>query len=139
MAYPAMKFAMEDMYPAASPGFSAPVGPFQGPFADAIRYWEPRRLVYNLILIAVTVAWVAVTWPHFRPALTPHSLLPMAVLALLANVCYCAAYVVDFAMLHSSLASIWRRRRWILWLAGTIFATVLASYWIADEIYPDFN
>jgi hypothetical protein len=130
---------MEDTHPAPLPGLGTPLGPFQGHFADAIRYWEPRRVVYNLILIAVTVAWVVGTWPHFRPALTLSSLPPMSVLALLANVCYCAAYVVDVAMLHSSLASVWRRRRWILWSTGTIFAMVLASYWIVDEIYPDFH
>ena len=130
---------MEDLHPTPLPGLGTPLGPFQGPLADAIRYWEPRRLVYNFVLTAVTVAWVLGTWPHFRPALTLSSLPPMAVLALLANVCYCAAYVVDVAMLHSSLESVWRRRRWILWLVGTLFAIVLASYWIADEIYPDFH
>ncbi len=62
----------------------------------------------------------------------------MAVLALLANVCYCTAYILDIAMLHS-LSSVWRRRRWILWLVGTLFAILVASYWIADEIYPDFH
>ena len=130
---------MEDLHATPLPGLGKPLGPFQGLFADAIRYWEPRRVIYNFVLIAVTVAWVAGTWPHFRPALTLSSLTPMAVLALLANVCYCAAYIVDFAMQHSSLDSLWRRRRWILWLIGTLFAIVLASYWIADEIYPDFH
>ena len=130
---------MENLQATPSLGFGRPLGPFQGPFADALRYWEPRRLIYNLVLIAVTAAWVVGTWPHFRPALTWSSLPPMAVLALLANVCYCAAYVVDVAMLHSSVESVWRRRRWILWLIGTLFAILLASYWIADEIYPDFH
>ena len=119
--------------------FGKPLGPFRGPFADAVRYWEPRRLFYNLVLIAVTVAWVAATWPHFRRGLALSSLPPMAVLALLANVCYCAAYIVETALLHSCFESAWKRRRWILWLMGTIFAAVLASYWIADEIYPDFR
>ncbi len=128
---------MEDLHTTPVSGLGRPLGPFRGPLADAIRYWEPRRAVYNLVLIAVTVAWMVATWPHFRPALTLSSLPPMAVLALLANVCYCAAYVVDVAMLHSSLNAVWRRRRWILWLVGTLFAIVLASYWIADEIYPD--
>jgi uncharacterized protein involved in exopolysaccharide biosynthesis len=36
----------------------------------------------------------------------------------------------------SSLGALWKRRRWILWLAGTAFAVALANYWIADEIYP---
>lgn len=130
---------MEDLQPTPVQSFGRPLGPFRGAFADAIRYWEPRRLVYNLILMAVTAAWVVATWPHFRPALTFSSLPPMAVLALAANVCYCAAYVVDAAMTHSSFDLDWRSRRWILWLVGTLFAIVLASYWIADEIYPDFR
>ncbi len=130
---------MEDPHTNPAADFGKPLGPFRGPFADAVRYWEPRRLLYNLVLVAVTVAWVTATWPHFRMGLTLSSLPPMAVLALLANVCYCAAYIVDIALLHSSFESVWKRRRWILWLMGTLFAAVLASYWIADEIYPDFR
>src|SRR5260370_34016569 len=110
---------MEGLHTTLSPGLGKPLGPFQGHFADAIRYWEPRRAVYNLVLIAVTVAWMVATWPHFRPALTLSSLPPMAALALLANVCYCAAYVVDVAMRHSSLNAVWGRGRWILWFVGT--------------------
>jgi hypothetical protein len=113
-------------------------GPVRGLLVDALRYWEPRRVVYNLVLTGVTVVWFAATWPHFRAALRLPSLLLFAVLALLANVCYCAAYLVDIPMQRSSLSAIWRRRRWGLWLTGTLFAIVVASYWIADEIYPDF-
>jgi hypothetical protein len=127
---------MEDLHATPVPGFGRPFGPFQGPLADAIRYWEPRRLVYNLVLTAVVVIWLLATWPHFRPALTLNSLLLMAILALLANLCYCAAYVADIAMQYSTLSAIWRRRRWILWLMGMLFAIVLENYWIADEIYP---
>lgn len=60
----------------------------------------------------------------------------MSVLALLANVCYCAAYLVDIPTQYSSVGAIWRRRRWGLWLMGMLFAIVLENYWIADEIYP---
>jgi hypothetical protein len=79
------------------------------------------------------------TWPHFHPAFTLSSLLLLVILALLANACYCAAYFVDIPMQHSSLAAIWTRRRWVLLLAGTLFAILLENYWIADEIYPDFR
>jgi hypothetical protein len=58
------------------------------------------------------------------------------VLALLANACYCAAYFVDIPLQRSSLCLVWKRWRLALWLAGTLFALVLANYWIADEIYP---
>jgi hypothetical protein len=113
--------------------------PLQMFFAEAMRYWEPRRLIYNFLLTAVCVGWVVGTWPHFRPALTLSSLLPISVLALLANACYCAAYLVDIPFQRSSLGTVWRRRRWALWLLGMLFAIVLASYWIADEIYPSIR
>jgi hypothetical protein len=128
---------METPHATPSQGFGeSPAGAFRGLLADAIRFWEPRRLVYNGVLTGVAVAWLVATWPHFRAALTPPSLLLLAVLALLANVCYCAAYLVDLPMQRSSFSTFWRRRRWALWLMGTLFAIVLANYWIADEIYP---
>jgi hypothetical protein len=76
------------------------------------------------------------TWPHFRGALTWNSLLVLFVLAVLANVCYCADYLVDVPVHYSSYRTSWRRWRWVLWLIGVIFAAVIASYWVADEIDP---
>ncbi len=116
-----------------------PLASFRALLADAIRFWEFRRVFYNLALSIVAVAWLVMTWPHFRPALTLPSLFLFFILALLANACYCAAYLVDIPMQHSALAAVWRHRRWVLWLIGTLFAILLANYWIADEIYPDFH
>jgi hypothetical protein len=70
---------------------------------DALRFWEPRRLLYNLLLTAVVFGWLIVTWPHFRPALNLQALLLLFVLAVLANVCYCAAYVVDIPLRAGAL------------------------------------
>lgn len=103
---------------------------------DALRYWEPRRIVYNLVLAAVVLGWLVLTWPHFRAALTVRSLLLLFVLAVLANVCYCTAYLVDIPLQLSSFRGLWLRWRWGLWLTGMLFAAILAAYWIADEIYP---
>ena len=116
-----------------------PPPPFRALLADALRFWELRRIFYNFALTIVVLAWLVVTWPHFRPALTLTSLFLFFILALLANACYCAAYLVDIPLQHSAFAAIWRRRRWVLLLAGTLFAIVLENYWIADEIYPDFH
>ena len=103
---------------------------------DAIRYWEPRRIAYNVVLAVVVVAWLALTWPHFRGAMHPGALVFLAVFAMLANICYCAAYMADIPIQCTLFRVAWRRRRWGLWLAGMLFATLLANYWIADEIYP---
>ena len=107
--------------------------------SSSARFWEPRRVLYNLILFAVCLIWFVASWPHFRPALHLATLLPMFVLALFANLCYSAAYLVDIPLLESKLRTAWLSRRWILWLAGTLFAILLANYWIADEIYPDVH
>ncbi|MBZ5666125.1 MAG: hypothetical protein LAO30_16120 [Acidobacteriia bacterium] len=109
----------------------------RGVLLDAIRYWELRRIFYNVALTAVVIVWISRTWPHFRDALTLSSLLKLIALALLANACYCAAYLVDIPIQRSSFEGAWWRRwRSSLWVAGTFFAAVLANYWIADEIYP---
>ncbi|HKV27182.1 MAG TPA: hypothetical protein VJN90_02755 [Candidatus Acidoferrales bacterium] len=110
-------------------------GQWREVLSDAIHYWEWRRILYNAVLTAVVVIWIVSTWPHFRPAFTWTSFVAIIVLAMFANLCYCSAYVADIAMQFSSFREMWRRRRWGLWLLGMLFATVLANYWIADEIY----
>jgi hypothetical protein len=116
----------------------SPSDSFRALLADAARFWEPRRLLYNFILLAVTFTWIVATWPHFRSALTLTSLFLMSILALLANACYSVAYFLDIPFQLASSTSR-NRLRWGLWIAGTIFAVVLANYWIADEIYTDFH
>jgi hypothetical protein len=128
---------MDSSQLASSPGSTAPNGaPFREYVSDAIRYWEPRRLGYNLVLAAIVLGWVGLTWPHFRGAFTWPSALAVFVLAVLANVCYCAAYLVDLTVQCSTYRDAWRKRRWLLWFVGAAFAGVLTYYWIADEIYP---
>jgi hypothetical protein len=119
-----------------SPPVSESFAVVRGIITDAITYWETRRIVYNLLLTAVVIAWLVFTWPHFREDMTLHSLVLMLVLAVMANVCYCAAYLADIPMQCSSFRTGWLRWRWGLWLAGTLFAILVANYWIVDEIYP---
>jgi hypothetical protein len=102
---------------------------------DARRYWELRRIPYNAVLTMVVLAWIVLSWPHFRPAFNWPDLFALLVLATLANVCYCGAYLVDVPIQYSAFRNAWLRRRWLLWLLGMLFAFVLANYWIADEIY----
>lgn len=104
---------------------------------DAARFWEPRRIWYNGVLFLIVVLWVALTWPHFRPAMNWVALGKMMVLALLANLCYCAGYVAEGFIQPLLPQEFWRRTRWVVWIAGMLVAILLSNYWIADEIYPD--
>ena len=104
---------------------------------EAVEFWEWRRIWYNAILIAIVALWVVLTWPHFRPAMNLSALGKMCVLAVLANLCYCAAYVAELLMQPALPHTSWRRVRIGLFVAGMLIAIVLSNYWIADEIYPD--
>ncbi len=103
---------------------------------SATRFWEPRRLIYNAILTATALFWLIKDWTHFLPALTWSSLGIVTVLALLANLCYCTAYLADIAVQNILPNVAWNRCRWAIWSLGTLFAIVFESYWINDEIYP---
>jgi hypothetical protein len=96
--------------------------------AEAIKYWEPRRLVYNLVLAAVVVSYFALAWPKSEAFLSVNFALVLFLLAVVANVCYCAAYVVDMFVQLSSVRTLWLRKRWLLFLLGMMFAAVITRF-----------
>ena len=125
--------------PAEPQNMKQPGEPVMTAVAGSLRYWEPRRVVYNAVLVVVVIGWIVGTWPHFRSSLTVENLLRMCVLGLIANVLYCAAYFVDLPMQATGMGAIWKRMRAGLWVLGTVLAVILTNYWIADEIYPYVN
>jgi len=96
--------------------------------ADAMRYWEPRRAIYNLALFGVVCVHFVVGWPASRAYLARDPLFVFFILAVLANIAYCAAYVVDLFVQFSGLRGAWGLRRWILLLVGTAFGAVVAHF-----------
>ncbi len=107
--------------------------------SSAVRFWERRRLAYNLVLSALVFGLVVQSWPHFQPAFTRSLWLPalayMLFLAALGNMCYCAAYPVDLALQWFTTPIFLRRARVVLWWAGMLLACVLVLYWMEDEVW----
>jgi hypothetical protein len=103
---------------------------------DAIRWWEPKRIAYNVALVAVVGACFLVTLPASRQTLTTDTLLFLVALAVLANIAYCAAYVVDVFVQMSGFREQWRAYRWILFLIGMSFAAILARFWALGMFHP---
>lgn len=101
--------------------------------ADAVRFWEQRRIAYNLLLTMVFVGWVVVSWPSLKGAFSLVHFAQLAVLALIANVLYCAVYLAEL-FLKDLAASKWHHCRWGIWIVGTLFAILVESYWVNDEI-----
>jgi hypothetical protein len=121
----------------SSPTVSSPQpADFRELLRASARFWELWRILYNFILFAVCVIWFAASWPHFRPALHLTNLVPMIFLAVVANLCYSAAYLVDLPLSSSVVRSSWLSYRRTLWFAGMFLALLFENYWIADEIYP---
>jgi len=96
--------------------------------ADAIRYWEPRRILYNVVLAVVVIAHFVHGLPLSKTSFQFNSLLFLFVLAVLANVAYCAAYLPDVFAQMSNLRDSWLRFRWVLLVIGIAFAAVLTHF-----------
>ena len=112
-------------------GFLGRVGSY---IADALRYWEPRRLLYNGVLLVVVCGHFAFAWPGSKQKASLDLVLGLFILAVLANLAYCAAYVGDLFFQASGLAAArtWGRRA--LAAVGVTFAAVIAHF-IATGIF----
>ena len=99
---------------------------------DAIRYWEPLRLAYNAVLAVIVLIyfWIGDTPPP-KSTLSVDSILVIFLLAVLANVAYCAAYLVDIFAQASGYRETWRKNRWILFAIGLLFAGIVTRFWAA--------
>lgn len=102
---------------------------------DALRHWEPRRIVYNVLLAAVVIAHFIAAWPTSKSSLTLDGLFVVFLLAVLANLAYSAVYVADiFIQLSGFRANraAWRR---LLLVVGFAFAAVL-THFFASGMWP---
>jgi hypothetical protein len=101
---------------------------------DAIRYWEPRRIVYNGVLAGIVLFYFWLQLPASKHLVTFDLALLVFVLAVLANVAYCAAYVPDVFAQASGFRDLWQRYRVLLFALGTLFAGVLTR-WFALGLF----
>ena len=95
--------------------------------ARSLRYWEPRRLVYNAVLGLVVLAEYSLA---SNKTLSVDHLLGLFMLAVLANVAYCAAYLPDLFVQFAGLDDPWRWGRNLLFTVGTLFAATIAHFFL---------
>ena len=91
---------------------------------DAIRFWERGRIVYNLALLAVSIA--ILSFMRLDQSGWFASGVLLLFLAVLANLLYCVAYPIDLFVQASDFRDAWRGVRWALLAFGTFFAMVQA-------------
>jgi hypothetical protein len=104
--------------------------------ANALRYWEPRRLVYNGVLAVVVAVEFWLALPGSRERVTPDTVIALFMLAVLANIAYCAAYGADLFVQFAGLEAPWRRGRPLLLIVGTAFAAALTHFMMSGFFPP---
>lgn len=102
--------------------------PLREIITDAIRYWEPRRIAYNIILATIVCGYFASNLPGSKAALSIDGVLTLFLLAVLANGCYCAAYVADIFAQYSAFRTTWIEWRWALFVLGLAIAAIMTRF-----------
>lgn len=109
---------------------------FRISITNAIHYWERGRLIYNAVLFAVVGSVFLFHLPQSRQAMSFDLLQGLFVLAVLANVAYCAAYLVDLVVQSSGYQATWFKLRWLLLVLGISFASVITQF-VARGIFAN--
>jgi hypothetical protein len=114
----------------------------------AVRYWETRRLLYNLLLVPSALAgWFfrgvlsASVGDHEKVGLVGIGLLFLGY-CLAANICFSAVYALEFFFGSAEASTIWKTKgRLMIFLAGSVLGFVLAFFGgiqVATFEYADF-
>jgi hypothetical protein len=101
---------------------------FREAASNAIRFWERARIGYNVVLAAVVLAYFVAGLPASAAHVTIDLALGVFILAVLANVAFCAAYPIDIFAQMSAFNVLWVRVRWAVLGIGILFAAVIARF-----------
>ena len=104
--------------------------------SEALGYWEPRRIVYNAVLALIVLAYFAINWPYSRTVVSFDGVLVVFVLAVLANICYCASYLGDVFVQTSGFRESWLKWRWVLLVIGIAFAAIITRWFAIGFFTP---
>ena len=85
-------------------------------------------MIYNAVLAVIVIAYFVAGYPASKAATSIDFALALFILAVVANVAYCAAYLADVFVQASGFRQVWQRSRWILFALGTTFAAVITRF-----------
>ena len=105
-----------------------PIDDVKSYVTNAISYWEIRRIIYNAVLAAIVVGYFVANLPVSMELITPDVIFALFILAVLANIAYCAAYLADIVAQMSAFRDVWLRLRSVLFLIGLAFGSILTRW-----------
>ena len=94
-------------------------------------------MVYNAVLAVIVVVYFGINYPGSRSVISIDLALFLFLLAVLANVAYCAAYVVDIFAQASGYREQWRKYRWVVFIIGLLFAGVITRFFALRMFQPE--
>jgi hypothetical protein len=104
------------------------LGQARAVITDSLRYWERKRIVYNIVLALVVIGYFVAAWPGSKTTITLNGGFVLFILTVLANVAFCAAYLADLFIQFSGFGALWHRWRWALFVLGTTFAAAITRF-----------
>jgi len=97
---------------------------------EAMRYWEPRRIFYNVVILLVIGASCMISGGGASLTLALREMLSLLLILMTANVVYCIAYVLDlYALLYGGAERGWHFLRPLCYYGGLILAAGLTRLW----------
>lgn len=96
--------------------------------SNAISFWERCRIIYNAVLGLIVLVYFLLGLRHQHAAFTLDGALGFFILAIIANVLFCAAYFPDVFAQLSVFRPIWLRIRWVLFLVGLAVAAIFTRW-----------
>lgn len=100
---------------------------FREIITNALHYWERKRVIYNLLLALPVAAHAINSIMSGQKIEWLEKITVLFVLAVIANVLYCAAYLVDIPVQYSEYRRHWLRWRLALFVIGALFALYWAN------------
>jgi hypothetical protein len=94
---------------------------------NAIRFWEHWRILYNLVLTVIVVLHFVAAYPASKQVLSMNFCLALFLLAVVANILYCTAYLPDI-FVQASGHELWQNFRWLLLVVGTTCAAIITHF-----------
>lgn len=85
-------------------------------------------MIYNIVLAGIVVICFAIRYPASKSTISVDFVLFLFLLAVLANVAYCAAYPVDVFVSASGYRWQWQKYRWVVFLIGLLFASIITRF-----------
>ena len=104
--------------------------------SEAIRFWERMRLVYCGVLAAIVVFYFIKGMPASLEKVNADFILVLFLLAVIANVLYCTAYIPDVFIQNAGFRHARQRVRWVLFAIGMVFAAIVTRFMMMGIFNP---